>query len=635
MRSRSYCTALSFCLILGATGRADETVQVEGQVNLERFAAAMDGIGDLNGDAISEYIVGAPGGNNNSGGAYVHDGATHAELYAYSGEALGDRFGRAVAGLGDINQDGFLDWAVGAPTNDVNGDASGKVYLYSGEDGSLITTMNGPVSGCRFGHALAGLTDIDQDFAQDFAVGAPEGNFNGVASGAVFVYSGTDLSLIYSFPGQAAGDRLGWSVARINDLNGDYTNDLIVGAPRANVTTVAEANLLDAGKVYLLSGDPSPDGSPDGGPLLQVLNNQDHASAFAYFGWSVDRVSDADLKEAPDPHGGQHGDFLDEVLVGAPDGGVDGRGRAYLFLSDREFVFDGGNQYDPNGEPFVEPLAPWTLQGDENSGSFGYSVAGLANFRREPDIPEDGDGVGEEVFSEIAVGDPDAFNAALGGNGSEAGRVWVFDGHAFEAAEHLTGAGALGFLDGQRNGDHMGWAVSNCGHPSNYGMGRLLAGAPDVDFGSGSTGLANAGDLTVFTSSEASVIYYGAPCDASAGVWGEPTMSFTGNPRRGTGWTVRVHSNEPNAQYFFIISFRQAMYPTEMFSPGIECGLYVNPIGAIVIGPLSLDQTGGGAASCGLGRNLELFWQAVVINSRGEGLEDYWSLTNAIEMAVH
>jgi hypothetical protein len=52
-----------------------------------------------------------------------------AVLYTINGGASGDYFGTSVAGLGDVNSDGYSDFAVGAPYADPNGSASGQVRV--------------------------------------------------------------------------------------------------------------------------------------------------------------------------------------------------------------------------------------------------------------------------------------------------------------------------------------------------------------------------------------------------------------------------------------------------------------------------------------------------------------------------
>jgi hypothetical protein len=92
--------------------------------------------GDLNDDGFSDVIVGAirnDAGGTNAGRAYVYFGATNMDSTAdliFTGEAEEDLFGLAVATAGDVNGDGISDIIIGAPYNDFTGTDAGKAYLY-------------------------------------------------------------------------------------------------------------------------------------------------------------------------------------------------------------------------------------------------------------------------------------------------------------------------------------------------------------------------------------------------------------------------------------------------------------------------------------------------------------------------
>ena len=608
-----------------------EVDTVDGQFQLGRLGESLCGIGDVDSDGVVDFAAGAPGHADFTGLVRVVSGENFNTLFIVYGEFPGDRFGKAVAGIGDINHDLIADFAVGAPTNDVNGSNSGKVYLFSGLDGAPIGTLNGPINGARFGSSLAGLTDLDIDFTPEFAVGAPEGGFSlpgdssRSANGAVFVYSGATLTPLYFFYGQESGDRLGWSLSRINDQNGDFVNDLLVGAPRADVE-LGGNTYVDAGKLYLLSGKPAPDGSPDGGPLLQVLSNPDHLKSYSYFGWSVSRIADIDMQSGPGED-----DLIDDVLVGAPGAGVDSRGRAYLFHSDREFTFSGANSYDPEGEPFVEPTGPATMAGDSYSEQFGTSITMVGNLVGSklptPVLYPDR----SQTFAELAVGDPEAYNPAIPIDGSEAGKVWVFDGWELSKRRHLQGGDELLAFDGPQAGCQLGFKVSGSGHPANYGMARLLIGAPEQDYGL-PTALANAGQITIYTSDEGSILHFGEPCDPSGGVYSRAWLHVTGSPRTHGLMHLTVTHELPGAIYWLFVSTRQAGVPLAAFGGPSSCALYLDPPALFRVGPFSLDGNGVGTITLNRFKPVTLVLQAGVAIPAGACS---LSCTNAVEIAIH
>uniref|UniRef100_A0A7M4DW69 Integrin subunit alpha 2b n=1 Tax=Crocodylus porosus TaxID=8502 RepID=A0A7M4DW69_CROPO len=85
------------------------------------------------------------------------------------------RFGTAIAPLGDLDQDGYMDVAVGAPFAGKGG--SGRVFIYSGHSEGLQTpasqVLDSPFSGrASFGFSVRGATDIDANGYPDMLVGA-------------------------------------------------------------------------------------------------------------------------------------------------------------------------------------------------------------------------------------------------------------------------------------------------------------------------------------------------------------------------------------------------------------------------------------------------------------------------------
>ena len=87
---------------------------------------------------------------------------------------FGDSFGQDVAGPGDVDGDGSDDVLVGAVGE---GRPGGWVYIVHGPfsgtvmmDDPIVTRLDGDATG-RIGHAIAALGDVDQDGTGDFAVG--------------------------------------------------------------------------------------------------------------------------------------------------------------------------------------------------------------------------------------------------------------------------------------------------------------------------------------------------------------------------------------------------------------------------------------------------------------------------------
>ena len=122
----------------------------------EEFGAAVASGGDLNGDGHDDILVGAPGAFGSKGRVYVYCGSTSNLLYAVEGEAIGDRFGASVAVIGDVTGDGVADFMVGAPHYSGAAHHAGRVYVYSGATGDLLLTVTGQDANGRFGAAVTG-----------------------------------------------------------------------------------------------------------------------------------------------------------------------------------------------------------------------------------------------------------------------------------------------------------------------------------------------------------------------------------------------------------------------------------------------------------------------------------------------
>ncbi len=101
--------------------------------------------GDLNNDGFSDIVLGDPGWSNNQGKAYFFMGSAYAngsiDMDIPCPAIVGTKFGTSVA-VGDFNNDGYDDVAIGAPYNGYP-IHEGKVYVYAGNDSLAETT---PVS---------------------------------------------------------------------------------------------------------------------------------------------------------------------------------------------------------------------------------------------------------------------------------------------------------------------------------------------------------------------------------------------------------------------------------------------------------------------------------------------------------
>jgi hypothetical protein len=167
-------------------------------------------------------------------------------LYTFDGSQPGERLGWSIAAPGDLNGDGVPDILAGGPGEFINGPFPGIVRAYSGLDGSALYTVSGQMNADGFGMAIAVLPDLDGDGKNDFAVGAPYANANGMNSGAVYVFSGATGALLNTIPGAAPGDAFGWALCYGHDLISIGHPDLVIGAP------LADSPAPDSGRVTVV-----------------------------------------------------------------------------------------------------------------------------------------------------------------------------------------------------------------------------------------------------------------------------------------------------------------------------------------------------------------------------------------------
>jgi len=235
-----------------------------------------------------------------NGGAAVNTEGRGSELG--TSPAIGPaKMGEALA-VGDFNNDGIDDLAVGAPQDVAGGFAgAGRVYIYlgtprqGGAPGGLhdvpffieepdmtaiplvgIGENPGPYSGARFGGAVA-AGDLDGDGADELVIGVPQGD--GVAGeinqGEAYVYRSLDVTLSgLSLPAtptllpvqetditqerpviERTEAQFGMRIA-CGDLDGDQVADLVVAAPTLD-NSLAPADQR-VGAAYLFKGPLGP-----------------------------------------------------------------------------------------------------------------------------------------------------------------------------------------------------------------------------------------------------------------------------------------------------------------------------------------------------------------------------------------
>jgi hypothetical protein len=388
-------------LLDAANPTANQLYNFDGQ-NLDAYyGSATQGAGDVNGDGFGDLLIGAPYSDQNgtdTGKVEVRSGRDGSILYTYLGQNPGDNLGYAVAAVGDLNHDGFADFALASPFETINNlNHAGVVRIYSGRDGIILNQLGtamvfkGDKTSATLGKAINSVGDVNHDGTDDLMIGLPGSAAPPTAQyasnlGVVWIISGADGSKLFTLNSTGGFESFGIALDGAGDVNHDGFVDFIVGA-----SGHSEVSGSDTGAAYIYSGA--------NGSLMQTLYGT--MGAGNNFGISVSGLGDVNL------------DGYADVVVGAPGDETSSTPGNVGFA----YVFDGkhlptANQQRCNmssscGASGTCCPTIYSFHGDTNS--HGGGGAKLGNSVDGPgDINNDGypDILAGENFSGMAQADP-------------------------------------------------------------------------------------------------------------------------------------------------------------------------------------------------------------------------------------
>lgn len=281
-------------------------VTLKSQNKEEEFGRHVSGIGDVDHDGYADVTVGAPPPEDTppgkgTGHAYIYSGKDGTNLLTLTGESEGDGFGSAVAGyadknrmflvvgaphagsqkkgrvfvydrlsstpkfiiegdetakelgamfvsvVGDLNGDGIPDTYASDWSNEAKGHSTGRIYVYSGRDGSRLLTLTGETAGEGFGTCPAPAGDVDRDGHDDLIVGAWQYAGAAASAGRAYLYSGKNGKLIRTYTCRIPGDTFGFDAVGMGDVDKDGTTDFLITSGWSGVSG------FHSGRVFLIS----------------------------------------------------------------------------------------------------------------------------------------------------------------------------------------------------------------------------------------------------------------------------------------------------------------------------------------------------------------------------------------------
>ena len=365
-----------------------------------RFGSSVTNIGDLNNDGVDDFAVGSNLDHAawilfmNANGTVLSEQKIATSQGNFSGSVGGDFFGTSISKLGDLNGDGNEDVAIGAPSRDNEGTDRGSIWI-------TFLNANGTVS-------------------SDVLIGSSKGNFSGTLEN---------------------GDWFGTSIANIGDLDGDDVADLAVGAKFDN------DGGTQRGAVWILfmnaNGTVSSEQKISSSQGISGLLDKD------FFGSSIANLGDLD------------GDDIQDLAVGADgdEGTVFDMGAVWILFMNKNGTDSSHQKISATEGNFTGPLA--------TADRFGVSLAKIE------DLNADG-------IQELAVG----ANLDQDG-GHNRGAVWMLflNTNGTVSAEQKISDISGNFSGVLADGDAFGSSLGNIGDFNNDGIEDLAVGAMTADDG--------------------------------------------------------------------------------------------------------------------------------------------------------
>ena len=344
------CPEVPISILDGANGFVTEGINQQ-----NKFGNSVKNAGDINGDGISDVIIGSPYSDSgiNEGNAYVIFGGSGVTLspfdisilngsngFVITGTGVDNELGFSVSTAGDFNDDGIDDIIIGAPDL-TNG---GKTIILFGTNTGFspsytpsdINGINGIIledtAQANFGYSVNYAGDVNTDGIADIIISSPTYDTSGfrnngrtyvvfgnssVSNMNVSSLDGSNGFIINGFLQDNAG--LQGSISNVGDVNNDTFDDIIMGFPSY------EVGGSDVGRVCIIYGK----NNLSSFPAVIDLEGLSVSDGFSIIGEGTGGALGFSVGSAGD----FNNDGIDDLVIGDPEKDVDEAtniGEAYL-----------------------------------------------------------------------------------------------------------------------------------------------------------------------------------------------------------------------------------------------------------------------------------------------------------------
>ncbi|MBP7156823.1 MAG: FG-GAP repeat protein, partial [Flavobacteriales bacterium] len=479
------------------------------------FGYSVSTAGDLNGDGYSDVVVGAPqatSGQAGEGLVYVYYGSVTgipaAPSVTLQVNQAGAQFGFSVDGAGDVNNDGYSDLLVGAPTWEDNAatDKEGAMFVFHGSAAGVATLpaviLQPNATNNYMGYSVSCLGDINGDGYSDVGVGGYLAAYPSFNEGVAWIYLGSAVGVNPVFRHRLERDQaaaqFGGSISAAGDVNGDGFSDVIIGAHKFELTPGCPTiNTCDDGGIFIYHGSANALGAGANPAPARIFNTAGYS---IHTGWAVSTAGDV------------NGDGYSDVIVGDwrdEMGPEISEGSAFIFHGSPAGVnivpatIIQGNQAgaklgrsvstagDVNGDGYADVIigAQGYTNGQANEGAAFLHLGSASGVSSSAFLRYEGNGInvgmGESVNTAGDVNGDGYSDMIVGVPFQTGGRAKVFLG----GTSNVSALPSFTSITGSA-GAHLGWSVANAGDVNGDGYSDAIFGAPDGALGQPGEGLA-------------------------------------------------------------------------------------------------------------------------------------------------